>query len=355
MGTTTQVDPEVTVALQGTLDTFALPDVLRLLAATKKSGQLHVRGDRGSGRISLADGAVAAVDAPGAALATEPVDALVELLRCKTGSFSFDPETVPGGEGATDVEALLRDAEALIAEWQEIERVVPSLDAWVTLRASLPRDEVTIDQAGWTTLVAVGSGRTVRRIGEAVSLPEMAVSRAIRELVELGVADVSEVAPAAAAPASDPQPEPAPALGPRARRARSLRSQAVERDEAEGFVPLEISSMTPQQSYDRPPDPPRGEPDLTEDDDIATALPGLAGHTPTPAGGDEGTDQAAPVDAELARQLATLSPRAAEAVRAAAEASTDDEREAALADVPDGEDEPLDRGLLLKFLSSVKS
>ena len=41
MGTTTHLDPEVTVALQGTLDTFALPDVLRLLAATKKTGRLR--------------------------------------------------------------------------------------------------------------------------------------------------------------------------------------------------------------------------------------------------------------------------------------------------------------------------
>ena len=32
MGRTTHSPPEVAVALQGTLDTFALPDVLRLLA-----------------------------------------------------------------------------------------------------------------------------------------------------------------------------------------------------------------------------------------------------------------------------------------------------------------------------------
>jgi hypothetical protein len=58
-------------------------------------------------------------------------------------------------------------------------------------------------------------------------------------------------------------------------------------------------------------------------------------------------------DEELAKQLATLSPRAANAIRAAAEAKTDEERDAAL-DSVDG-DEPLNRGLLLKFLSSVKS
>jgi hypothetical protein len=62
---------------------------------------------------------------------------------------------------------------------------------------------------------------------------------------------------------------------------------------------------------------------------------------------DEPTDAA-----EIARQLANLSPKAAKAVAAAAKATTQEEREAALADVDD-EEEPINRGLLLKFLGSV--
>ena len=48
------------MALQGTLDTFALADVLRLLAATTKTGRLQIDGDRGVGSIWLVDGAVVA-------------------------------------------------------------------------------------------------------------------------------------------------------------------------------------------------------------------------------------------------------------------------------------------------------
>jgi hypothetical protein len=58
---------------------------------------------------------------------------------------------------------------------------------------------------------------------------------------------------------------------------------------------------------------------------------------------------------EVARQLASLSPKAARAVAAAARAETDEEREAALAEVTGDDDEPINRGLLLKFLSSVRS
>jgi len=57
---------------------------------------------------------------------------------------------------------------------------------------------------------------------------------------------------------------------------------------------------------------------------------------------------------EVARQLAMLSPRAAQAVAAAAAADSDLERDAHLDALDDG-DEPINRGLLLKFLSSVKS
>jgi hypothetical protein len=58
--------------------------------------------------------------------------------------------------------------------------------------------------------------------------------------------------------------------------------------------------------------------------------------------------------AEIARQLANLSPKAAKAVAAAAKATTQEEREAALAEVDESED-PINRDLLLKFLGSVNS
>ena len=67
--------------------------------------------------------------------------------------------------------------------------------------------------------------------------------------------------------------------------------------------------------------------------------------------------EASKVDApELARQLSQLGPEAARAVAAAAQATTPEEREAALATLEgEGEGQPINRGLLLKFLSSVRT
>jgi hypothetical protein len=402
MGRTTHFDSEVIVALQGTLDTFALPDVLRLLAATKKSGRLKITGPRGAGSIWVTSGGVSAIEVTHAPHATEAVDGLFELLRFEEGTFAFEGDVAHDQAGPpADVELLLEQAEALLREWREIESVVPSLDAYVTLRRTLDAPSVSIAQQQWPALVAVGGGATVRRIGDELCLPEIPVSRAVRDLAELGIVEIAAGEPArpvvepvvAAAPApvaepvadrrvdddlaepatpAAPEPDDAPAAAaddfqdfwlreggddaaasdaeslPPARPLRARRSKTkapVEEGptEPERFVPLELPGhMAP---------PPRAEASESDDeptdpavDDLAAAFPGLANRVAAPT----------PEDEELARQLATLSPRAAEAVRAAAEAATDEERDAALDEAEQSEEGPINRGLLLKFLSSVK-
>jgi hypothetical protein len=300
----------LTVALQGTIDTFALPDVLRLLAATRKTGRLRLSGSRGSGSVWVEDGAVVELDTAQAPHATEAHEALFELLRFEEGSFIFDVDVVcEDPRPPADVEALLDAAEAQLAEWRAIEAVVPSLDAWVSLRHQLPAAEVTIDRERWATLAAVGAGATVRRIGDELCLAELAVSRAVKALVDVGVVDILDTPPAGqdqrplvARAAPDVQPAPPPPPPP------------------EVFdAPTPATPATPE---------PRA--DLSD---------------------EEYAD-------DLAAQLANLSPRAAEAVRAAATATTEHEREAALdrAELAAAEDDDsVNRGLLLKFLSSVKT
>jgi len=345
------------VALQGTLDTFALPDVLRLLAATRKTGRLRITGGHGTGSAWVAGGDLVAVEAAHAPHATAAVDAMFELLRFEEGSFTFDADATHDEPGSpTDVEELLAESEALLAEWRTIESVVPSMDAWVTLRRTLAPPEITIGQDQWTTVVAVGAGATVRRIGDELCLPELPVSRAIKELVEVGLLEIGE-APAGSpsvtaatvaapvtpdrpltAPAPDEAPAPAAPIGPRARRARGIASAPSQ---PEVFVPLDLPG-SPAAGHE-----PVDEAPLAVDD-LAAAFPGLANRATSPVEAD-GLD-----DEEVAKQLATLSPRAADAIRAAAEATTEEERDAAL-EIVEGEEQPLNRGLLLKFLSSVKS
>lgn len=200
------------MALQGTIETFALPDVLRLLASTKKSGELRLTGDRGTGRLLVADGAIVGSEAANAPHAEGPIDIVFELLRFQTGEFVFDDGPAEGTDAPAEVEPVLADAEKLLAEWREIERVVPSRAAWVSLVAELPDDEVTIGRDRWTAIVAVGSGSTVESLGDRLSLGELPVARLVKELSEAKLVEVGEAPAGAAVAPSEPAPafEPAP-------------------------------------------------------------------------------------------------------------------------------------------------
>ena len=329
---------EVIVALQGTLETFALPDVLRLLASTHKTGRLRLTGSSGSGSLWLDGGAIVGSEAARAPLADGPTDVLFELLRFKEGDFVFDDDatTAEASGTPTDVEDALAAAEAMLEEWKAIEAVVPSLAGWVSLRAELPGDEVTVDAAHWRQLVSVGGGITVAGLGDQLGLGELPISRAVKDLIELGLVELGD-APAGAIDAA-----PAPAYASAAVDDVALdtfadAAPAITFDSpADGDTPL----LTVVSDADAEGDHFDPNALVIEEPDLSTAVA-------------DTTDEEDMADAaEIARQLANLSPKAAKAVAAAAKATTSEEREAALAEVDETED-PINRGLLLKFLGSV--
>ena len=342
------------MALQGTLDTFALPDVLRLLASTKKTGRLVITGVRGNGSVWVDDGSVVGTDASGAISNADAVAVLFELLRFGgDGSFTFEAgTTAERPTPARAVEPLLVDAERQLAEWREIEAVVPSMDAWVSLVSDVTADEVTISAERWKRIVAIGSGSSVGGVARTLELGELDVCRSMKELVELGLVEVGTAragstrladteTTAGVAPGSgatwDPFAIDIPGVDPLTAVADDSDgthdaddTMHAAEDEGESHAPI-LSVVT--DSADEAEDEP--------DHDIA-------------AHEDTHDDELAEAD-EVARQLASLSPKAARAVAAAAKASTADERDAALAEASEDDDEPINRGLLLKFLSSVKS
>ena len=79
------------MALQGTLDTFALIDVFRLLASTNKTGRLRVTGDRGNGNVWFDGGGVVLAAAHNTKPSDAPVTVIFELLRQHEGTSSSRP------------------------------------------------------------------------------------------------------------------------------------------------------------------------------------------------------------------------------------------------------------------------
>lgn len=375
------------MALSGTLDTFALPDVLRLLATTAKTGRLRISGPRGSGSVWVDGGDVVATELTTVnSLEPTDVEVIFGLLRFEAGSFTFENDaTAPNAGSGSAMEPLLGAAENMLIEWRSIEEVVPSLEVWTALSPELKGPDVMVDAQRWRAIAIVGSGAQVASIAEGLRLNEVDSCRLVKELLELGLIEKID------APADAPAPEPAPEyedLADAAAVADSFEDGADDdegddTDDADDVDSLyaddetEIDSLYADDTDDdTDADNEAGDdggPSFI-DDRLAepSTVPSLASLAPSDAvlngdadgGSDAGsmfdgaTDAEADADdlnpAEMARQLANLSPKAAKAVAAAAKATTEAERDAALAAV-EAEDGSVNRGLLLKFLGSVDS
>jgi hypothetical protein len=349
--------------------------VLRLLATTRTTGRLRVNGDRGSGSLWVEEGQLAASEliVPGAT-DDSLINTLFHLLRFKRGSFTFDAGAMaPAGAAANEIEPLLDEAETMLVEWRSIEAVVPSVDAWLTLKPELSGSMVKIDNDRWRIIAAIGGGRSVGGVGEALGLDELPTLRGVKEIVELGLVAVGDRAPAG----SESAPSSSLAVGAAAA-AVTEETESTFADFADGHsqwdMPGESNGQVDAEPAFREWEEPTGEweePAQTyayQAHDMAgpssSEMSGLgeAGLSDERVEGEPYADRVrarAPETelddpAEIARQLANLSPRAAKAVAAAAKAQTPEEREAALAAI-EAEDDTVNRGLLLKFLGSVDS
>ena len=185
------------MALQGTIDSFPLTEVLTLLASSKKSGRLALDGDRGSAALWISDGDVVGGDMVGGGGATA-ASLLFEMLRFTDASFAFDAapaDSLPQHSvEATPLAAAMDEAATLLTEWDDIVAVVPSLAHRVVLVDELPDDSVTLDAASWSLVIAAAADPVVAVIGDALGLDEFGACAAAASLVERGLATMTEPA-----------------------------------------------------------------------------------------------------------------------------------------------------------------
>jgi hypothetical protein len=188
------------VSLEGTLETIALPDVLALLSVTAKTGELRIEASGGMGSVWFDAGGIAGFDVGSHRTA---VDALFALLRLKEGSFKFHTGTRPvNAIPPQDVNPLLEEAEDRLSQWPGIASAVPSLDCELSLEEAVD-GTVMLRPDQWSLVAAIAGGRTVAEVLEARGLSEFDGCRALKELVDLRLVRV-------AAPAAASVPEPVP-------------------------------------------------------------------------------------------------------------------------------------------------
>jgi hypothetical protein len=237
--------------LEGDLDDFALPDILRLLAATSKTGRLALHRAGAAGRIDLSDGRVreASADADhltlarrllGAGLVTaddleevlrgrdvlpsdlelaralaqagvvesgtlaevvreQTVDAVFDLLRWREGSFRFDRDAPHARSEqvldlAVPVDEVLSEAVARLESWPAIAERTGDGGGVVTI--SRPRGErapVSLAPDAWALLAFVDGRRSVTELAHLSGQGAFRTRRTLAGMLDAGVVVVGAV------------------------------------------------------------------------------------------------------------------------------------------------------------------
>ena len=182
------------MALQGTLETFSLSEVVRMLAVTAKTGLLAIEGDRGVGNVWFREGAIvdALTDYEQNGVA---VDVLFDLLRFSTGDFVFDPSVIPERSltgQVVDATETIEVAEATYREWQHLLTIVPSPESFIRVVPELGGHEVVVSAESWRVIASLGGGTSAGRLRERLGLSEVDTSRVVARLARWGLVQVEE-------------------------------------------------------------------------------------------------------------------------------------------------------------------
>lgn len=372
------------MALQGTVESFPVIEVVRLLADGGHTGRLSVDGDRGSAVLWVADGSLLG-GALGGTPQLDPVRLVTEALRNRTGVFSFDVlpagADAAGGMAPAPLSEVLVDAEARLAEWAGIEQVIPTVAHRLRLSSALPVESVTLDRQQWALVVSAAHLPEVQESATELGMDELTACRLATRMVEMGLlvvegptggthqvparpGDPDAVAEDTAAAFLADLPYDEPEAGPAAATVAAPLgldddvhvldvggTPDPEGDQFAGHFPIDdLIGSGPDDDWGVIAEPaPPVAPDPFVDsrtelrglDDDAPEQAGPTAPAAAPAGPVfaglpdlDGVDRtstgrshlaAGPVDeVELQRQMAELSPRAAEAIAAALESLPDD-------------------------------
>ena len=211
------------MALTGSTEMFSLPDIMRFLGTTRKTGCLRLVSPIGSGSIFIDQGSISALETS-ATLPSIPIpEKMFALLRMGDADFSFQTDETTMSTSHIDIEPLLDQVANLIEQWPSISKVIPSMDATIRLVQKLPTASVTLRADQWDFIAVIGNGVSARALGAHLSLGEFSISRAVKELHDVGVVSISAAVGNAPAIVEAPAPAPA-AAAPEAAPARPNRA-----------------------------------------------------------------------------------------------------------------------------------
>lgn len=207
--------------LQGSLDVFALPDVLRLVSQSGATGRLTIRRKGAVGAIGLREGTVIGGELAGVP-AEDPdslLDAAMTMVDATGGEFSL----VQGDStevGRYAVEEFLDAIGDHRRRWQAVIAELGGLEHPVTLNPNLPDEDstVTLSASEWRLAVLTDGRRTVQDLARDADMSTLRTAQTLVEMLRSGLLEGGQAAatpaPAPARPAKAKAAKPAPAPPP---------------------------------------------------------------------------------------------------------------------------------------------
>ena len=174
------------MGLEGNLKDFDLSDILQLIQLGKKTGALVVQAGGEEGNIFFSDGGAVHAKA-GDATGDQAVN---RILRWRQGSFAFRPdETTTYRTIQTPLQHLVLDAARQIDEWQDIQRLIPSMDMVLTIEAHPPAgtEDIKLQPAEWRVLSLVDGGRNIKAVVRDGHMPEFDTCKILYGLLSSGL------------------------------------------------------------------------------------------------------------------------------------------------------------------------
>lgn len=173
------------MSLAGSLDEFALADIMSLLAATSSRGVLHL--DAPAYSVELAVQGDCLLDIPGTSL----VDVLDRLLSTTGVRFRFEPDSHHRDGQLMPSAPAVEEAMQRRAARAEMASIVPS-GAWMLSLAAVPvAQPLVIDHDGWAVVRAVGDGRDMDAVVARHGADPLSVYRTVKRLIDSGVVRVA--------------------------------------------------------------------------------------------------------------------------------------------------------------------
>jgi len=232
------------MSLTGALEAFPLPEVLRLLARSSKSGALRIDAADLQGRLYLAEGSLTyATTRHEEDLATDLVtaglidsqdwvlverreknvaevlsesvteqqltdlltdqiaDVIFRLMRRIDGDFEFSESVGPRYNTGVriDVDGCIAEAEERNIRWTEIEAVIPAITFHLRMVPDLTdRGEVSLPATTWRILAALHGEGSIEEVARRLGMTDFAVGQVMAGLVRDGLLEIVDLPPKAA-------------------------------------------------------------------------------------------------------------------------------------------------------------